>query len=175
VTALTDQPEEWRPIVNYEGLYEVSSNGRVRSLGHFDTAVNRKKRWCPPQILSQHVHKQWGYHQVHLNRHGSRRTVRVHVLVCTAFRGPRPAGQDARHLNDDKSDNSASNLAWGTKTQNMFDAVRNGTHPMSKKTHCKRRHEFTPENTRIYDGRRWCRVRLADARRRAARRQKQAV
>lgn len=50
----------------------------------------------------------------------------VHVLVLEAFIGPCPRGQECRHLNDDKSDNSLSNLKWGTKEENMHDRALNG-------------------------------------------------
>lgn len=58
--------------------------------------------------------------------HGYRGSVRVHVLVATAFHGPRPIGMVCRHLNDIKTDNRACNLAWGTVAENNRDAVLNG-------------------------------------------------
>lgn len=56
---------------------------------------------------------------------GSRRY--IHEIVCTTFHGPRPDGQQVRHLNGDRSDNRADNLAWGTKAQNEADRIAHGT------------------------------------------------
>ena len=55
-----------------------------------------------------------------------RGTVLVHVLVLEAFVGPRPAGHEGRHLDDVRSNNTLSNLAWGTQGENYQDALRNG-------------------------------------------------
>jgi len=52
---------------------------------------------------------------------------RVHVLVCEAFHGPRPVGQEVRHLNGNKRDNRAENLRWGTRDENVADMIRHGT------------------------------------------------
>ncbi|MET8585789.1 HNH endonuclease signature motif containing protein [Streptomyces collinus] len=55
-------------------------------------------------------------------------TLRVHVLVCTAFHGPRPTpAHQVRHLNGNKTDNRASNLAWGTPLENQHDRLTHGT------------------------------------------------
>ena len=75
------------------------------------------------------------------------KTYRVQKLVLDAFVGPRPAGAVARHLNDIGIDNRLVNLAWGTASENMRDCATNGNHHNAKKTHCKRGHAFTPENT----------------------------
>src|SRR5262249_12949164 len=54
---------------------------------------------------------------------------------------------EVRHLNGIRTDNRPENLAWGTKSENMQDAVRHGTHLETRKTHCPEGHEYTPENT----------------------------
>lgn len=58
---------------------------------------------------------------------GRRRSITVHRLVALAFHGPCPDGQECRHLNGDKLDNTKDNLAWGTQLQNREDALRHGT------------------------------------------------
>lgn len=58
-----------------------------------------------------------------------RKNATVHSLVAAAFLGPRPAGEDVRHLDGDPENNRASNLAYGTRTQNMADAREHGTLP----------------------------------------------
>jgi hypothetical protein len=60
-------------------------------------------------------------------RTGRRRNARVNLLVIEAFVGPCPPGMECRHLNGVRTDNRVENLAWGTRSQNMQDAVRHGT------------------------------------------------
>ncbi|QLF83531.1 HNH endonuclease [Gordonia phage RedWattleHog] len=80
----------------------------------------------------------------------------IHHLVMEAFVGPRPDGADIRHWPDtSKSNNTLSNLSYGTRRQNIMDAVAAGTwnNRNTGKTHCDRGHEFTPENTYVWTGR----------------------
>jgi len=146
--------EEWRPVVGYEGLYEVSSIGRVRSLdrttshGHRLTGFMRK---LPVQL---------GRRSVKLSKGHGPRKISVHVLVAEAFHGPRPDGQEVRHLDGDSLNNCVDNLAWGTGSENTLDQVRHGRHHLARKTHCKNGHPLKPPNlvtspTRI--GQRLCR------------------
>lgn len=88
-----------------------------------------------------------GYHYVGLYRDGKIHRVRVHRLVLSAWRGACPDGMDGLHRNDDRDNNSLSNLYWGTPTQNGHDAVRNGVHPEARKLECDSGHIFTAENT----------------------------
>jgi hypothetical protein len=85
-----------------------------------------------------------GYPKVSLGRE---RQFYVHDLVALTFHGPKPEGQQVRHLNDVKTDNRPENLAYGTASENGLDTVRNGHHVGAAKTHCKNGHEFTAENT----------------------------
>lgn len=106
------EAEEWRPVLGYEDLYEVSSTGHVARRGQV-------RQLALPQTY-------WGaYLAVTLRGRGRPRRARVHVLVLEAFIGPRPKGMVARHLNDQQSDNRLENLAWGTPEQNREDARRN--------------------------------------------------
>lgn len=63
-----------------------------------------------------------GYHTVKIGKE----TVRRHTLVCETYHGPRPPGQETRHLNGDPGDDRPTNLAWGTKTENGADMVDHG-------------------------------------------------
>lgn len=108
--------ETWLPVPGYEGLYEVSDLGRVRSLprnvfvsgvrGHY---VKRQKG----RLLSPQRHN-GGYEQIAL----CGKLHLVHAVVLAAFSGPRPLGAVAMHLDDNRTNNVASNLAWGTPAEN---------------------------------------------------------
>lgn len=112
-------PERWLPVAGYEGIYEVSDQGRVRSLdrtvphGHTGTrrAAGRELRLLIDS---------GGYPFVHLGRRPQRR-VRVHVLVLETFVGPRPAGLCGLHRDDVKTNGRLSNLRWGTQSENIAD------------------------------------------------------
>lgn len=130
-------PEEWRPVVDYEGLYLVSDLGRVRSLPRATTSG---------RILKQRA-DDVGRLEVKLSKNGAEKTRRVHQLVAEAFLGPCPPGQEVRHLDDDPSNNCLTNLAYGTSKQNKADMLRNHGHYKNAITHCPQDHEYTPENT----------------------------
>jgi hypothetical protein len=69
-----------------------------------------------------------GYLQVLIYRPGQHRLCRrVHALVCEAFHGPRPEGQEVRHLDGNPANNNASNLRWGTHSENVIDSINHGT------------------------------------------------
>ena len=142
------QAEQWRPIPGYEGHYEVSDQGRVRSVTRIlPHPVNGWKTYRG-KLLKQDVHKT-GHISVWLSLDGQSRSFLVHRLVLLSFIGTCPDGMEACHWNDNPGDNRLENLRWASRRDNNLDRVRNGIHPMAKKTHCKRGHEFTPENTRI--------------------------
>lgn len=149
----SDQLERWRPVVGYEGGYEVSDLGRVRSL---DRVTDRGRNWrgriMTPTAMPS------GYLTVTLWRDGVQRSALVHRLVLTAFVGP--SDSEVRHLHGDPSDNRLSELAWGTHSENQFDQVAHGRHGNASKTHCPVGHVYDDENTYVYPGRahRGCRA-----------------
>lgn len=112
--------ELWKPVVGYEGVYEVSDMGRIRGL-------NRKceTRIVLGTILKPHI---WnGYLRVVLRRGGNRKTWAVHRIVLIAFAGPNPPLMEACHKNGIRSDNRLVNLRWGSRKENAADRVRHGT------------------------------------------------
>lgn len=110
--------EEWRPIAEYEGWYEVSNLGRVRR-------VRTGPGTRGGDVLALLRHNQ-GYHSVALCRDGKPRSHLVHRLVAEAFVGPCPAKWTVNHKNGVKTNNRADNLEYCTRGENVAHAVRMG-------------------------------------------------
>lgn len=125
--------EQWRAMVDFEGYYEVSDLGRVRSVHRVIIRSNGVLQTVRPRILRQGLAGiPRKYLKVNTSRDGVIKTSRVAVEVVKAFHGPNPGGMEVRHLNGDSTDNRAANLQWGTHSENILDAVRHGTHPLLK-------------------------------------------
>lgn len=114
-SASTGTFEQWRPVRGYEGCYEVSSEGRVRSL------VSKQ----PALLLSQYRRRD-GYLQVQLKVAQAARNFLVHVLVDEAFNGPCPAGLERNHRDGDKGNNRLGNLERISHVENVRHAFREG-------------------------------------------------
>ncbi len=141
-------PERWLPVPGYESSYEVSDLGRVRSLDRVIHYSNgRGSRVHRGTMLKVRKAKgQNGYMQAILAKGSEPRYFSVHRLVLLAFVGPCPEGMEACHNNDIPDDNRLSNLRWDTHRSNINDRVVRES-LAGGRTHCKRGHEFTAENT----------------------------
>lgn len=129
--------EIWKDVFGYEGLYEVSNLGRVRSVDRITTQSNNG-------VLSQNKYKgkilngrsDKGYIRVHVSKNGKSESLLVHRIVASAF-CEKPAGCDiVNHLDNNPSNNRADNLEWTTYKGNMQWATRQG------------RMHYRPENLR---------------------------
>jgi hypothetical protein len=152
--------ERWLPVVGYEGIYEVSDLGRVRSfLWRGPGNVRRKYA----RIMKPGLRKD--YPVITMYRDGAIKKRNVHHLVLEAFVGPCPPGLEACHDNDVADDNRLENLRWDTRSANERDKVHNGNNHNARKTHCPQGHPYSPENTRIRPkGYRICRECVKDRR-----------
>lgn len=117
--------EIWKPVAGYEGIYEVSNLGRVRSL---DREV--ANRWGTTRKVAGTIRvisvKREGYCFVNLFRKQRGKPMYVHRLVAIAFI-PNPEGlPQVNHLDGDKSNNRADNLEWCSGSENCFHAIREG-------------------------------------------------
>jgi hypothetical protein len=162
--------EQWRAVVGFEDLYEVSDEGRVRSL---DRLVRCGKkggmRLVPGQMMKFFQHT-YGYPMAQLSgRAGDKRHL-VHHLVLEAFVGPCPEGQEGLHWDDDPTNNTLTNLRWGTRSENKYDSVRNGGHHQTKKKRCPQGHLLTPSP--YEKNKRWCHPCVLDNNRRYRRNKK---
>jgi hypothetical protein len=138
--------ECWLPVVGFEGQYEVSCLGQVRSVDRIVVFCDGRKRFARGRIRKSHPFTDRGYRAVTLCSENHCRPHSVHVLVLTAFVGPPPSGTECLHDNDIADDNRLSNLRWGTRSENLYDMVRNGRHAAANKTHCKRGHILAAPN-----------------------------
>jgi hypothetical protein len=117
--------ETWKSIRGYDGWYEVSNQGRVRS---WKTGGPHTARSDSPRILKLKVDKD-GYPSIVIKHQGKNRSHRVSRLVLETFIGPSPDRQ-ACHNNGDKTDNRLSNLRWDTPSGNTSDKLIHGTQPL---------------------------------------------
>lgn len=140
--------EAWRPVVGFEGLYEVSDHGRVRSLDR-EVKYSNGKLYIHQGRILRHGRHRTGHLYVRLCRNGEKSYQHVHRLVLGAFVGPCPPGMVGCHYDDDPDNNHVSNLRWDTESANQYDKVRNGNHHEARKTHCPRGHEYSEANTQI--------------------------
>jgi len=113
--------DNWRDVPSYEGLYEVSDRGEVRSLRRMGKALTSGR----PLRLAKSGN---GYLRVTLSQGGKAQRFSIHRIVLTAFIGIPNEHQEARHLNGCRTDNRLSNLAWGSRSENAQDRIRHGTH-----------------------------------------------
>lgn len=113
--------ERWLPVVGYEGRYEVSDVGRVRSV----TRVLRNGHRWAGRVLRIHKNP-YGYPSIGLMMDGRQKTKNIHRMVLDAFVGPNP-DMYCRHLDGNPENNKLENLKWGTQSQNSMDRVRHGT------------------------------------------------
>lgn len=141
--------EEWRPVFGYEGYYEVSNLGRVRSLPRI-VELRTGQRRPMRGMLRKHTISS-GYPMVRLSVGGNAENIFVHRLVALAFLGAPERGQEVCHIDGDKLNPRADNLYWGTRAENLADSIAHGTwnNQNVDKTHCIHGHEFTPGNTRL--------------------------
>jgi len=118
--------EQWRDVINYEGLYQVSDDGRVRSLIRLlpsQTAAGVRK---VKQVLRFGSNNQ-GRLQVALCKSGETRRYQVHRLVLEAFAGPCPDGMEGCHNDGNHLNNRINNLRWDTRLGNRLDSIQQGT------------------------------------------------
>lgn len=149
---------QWRPVPGWEGFYEVSDDGQVKSLERVVPhprwgTMRMKERTLKPGIDGN------GYPSVVLHGNGRRFSAKVHRLVLLAFVGPCPEGMEGCHWDDDKINNTVGNLRWAPRSENIRDQVRNGRHIMGGRTHCPRGHALVEPNlttSGIQQGRRRC-------------------
>lgn len=142
------QDEVWLPVVGYEGCYEVSSLGNVRSLPRLVTCRNGQSKTVRGRALRPHIGQHVPYRTVRLCKGNRHSTQRIYRLVAEAFIGPLPAGMHTCHNNSDSTDDRAANLRYDTPRENARDVVRAHHHHEQQHTHCPHGHLLAQPNLR---------------------------
>ena len=131
--------EVWKDVPGYEGMYQVSNTGRVKSLDRKTTCKYR------PTIKGRELSKintsNGGYKKVFLWKNNKGKGIQIHRLVLLAFKGP--SELETRHLDGNPLNNHLDNLKYGTPKENASDQRRHGTYAPPPKlrgeeiTNCK--------------------------------------
>lgn len=120
--------EIWKDVVGWEGLYQVSDMGNVRSLDRVLHLSNGQNRKYKGKLLSLQTDR--CYYKLVLVSPGRRRQTFAHTLVAESFIGPRPTNMEVCHGDGDGKNNSLDNLRYASRTENMKDTRVYG-HPQS--------------------------------------------
>lgn len=116
--------EEWKPVKGYEGFYEASTMGRIRSVTRY---INRSRgglQMSRGMVLRQNHNG--SYYSVGISKYGKQKTVAVHKMVMEAF-SQRPVwAEEINHINHNSLDNHLSNLEWCTVLQNRDHTYKDG-------------------------------------------------
>lgn len=110
--------EEWRDVVGYEGLYKVSSHGRIKSY---------HERYKKPRILKTSM-TTTGYRKVELAKNKKKKSLKVHRIVAEAFILNEENKPYVNHLDSNPLNNNVNNLEWCTQKENMIHSAIFGNH-----------------------------------------------
>lgn len=157
--------EIWKPVVGYEGKYEVSSEGRVRSISRWHTVIqqgNPVRKPIKGRVLKD-ADDGIGYRLVNLRGGSNDGTVRVHQLVALAFFGYPPGDigptkWQVNHKDGNKANNHLSNLEWVTHLGNMQHASRTGLVERGEDRDCAKltRNKVVDIRRRVAEGEKQC-------------------
>lgn len=115
--------EVWKDIPGYEGLYQASNQGRIKSLPKRKGKGNGYIK--EEEILKASVEAH-GYERVVLGKDGKKKKYQVHRLIAATFIPNEENKQQVNHINGNKADNRVENLEWCTDSENMQHAFQNG-------------------------------------------------
>jgi len=127
--------EMWRPVIGYEGYYEVSSLGRVRSVDRYVNHSPGTKAMKKGRVLRGGKAPN-GYRTTSLSKDGTSTTHSTHTLVASAYLGRRPDGHQVNHKDGRKENNAANNLEYVTPKENTRHSWQFGLQSVQRGTDC---------------------------------------
>lgn len=126
--------EEWKDIPGYEGIYQASSLGQIRSVDRYTQQKNRwgtiSNNFIKGRLLAQTKSEPAvGYlrYEVKLSKEGKAKTKIVSQVIALTFIGPRPAGVQVAHWDGNSLNNRKDNLRYASAKENTHDKFRHGT------------------------------------------------
>ena len=127
--------EEWRDVIGFEGHYQVSNKGNVRSMDRYvGYKIKGKIRIAKSAIKIPHINR-GGYYQVNLFKDGKYKTKVVHRMVAEAFIENIGEKDQVNHIDGNKTNNNVENLEWCTNSENAFHSshiLKNGLQPINQ-------------------------------------------
>jgi hypothetical protein len=125
--------EKWKDVIGFEGFYQISNFGRVKSLARIRKNPFNAPCMSKERIMTIHNNSN-GYPSLKLRKHGISKTITVHRLVSLHFIENASALPDINHKNGIKTDNRSENLEWVTQSENNFHAISSGLRTYKKST-----------------------------------------
>ena len=134
--------EIWKDVLGYEGIYQCSSLGRVKSLSRIDKSGHNRK-----EIIRKLHSDEFGYLRVPLYKDGKCKNKQVHRLVWETFNGKIPEDMQVNHINEIKSDNRLSNLNLMTCKENINwgTGIERGHNTLKHSGRCKPIIQYTKD------------------------------
>ena len=128
--------EIWKDIAGYEGLYQASDKGRIRSLSHYaKNNVNGGQRMTKGRVLTPYKLPS-GYLMVKLSKSEARKKISVHRLIALTFIDNKNNLPEVNHKDGDKSNNSIENLEWVSRKENQNHMYDHGLNKKAKPVEC---------------------------------------
>jgi len=133
---MENKEEIWKEVKNYEGIYEVSNIGNVRSLDNYIDNKHGSKSFKKGRVLKKFISVK-GYLQTSLSKKTIRFNTGIHRLVAIAFIENTDNKPQVNHIDGDKNNNNYYNLEWCTNSENQIHAVKNNlcNHNLGEKHH----------------------------------------
>lgn len=156
--------EIWKPIPGWEDLYEVSDQGRVKSLYRSFINARGHHRIYPSRLIkiAGQSSKRGGYGVISLCHKGRQQTAHLHQLVASVFLGPKPKGMEVCHNDGDPTNNCAANLRYDTRASNQADRKRHGTDSIGVNHGRAKLNEMQVRLARRLKGRKGCTLAVAN-------------
>lgn len=122
--------EVWRDIPFFEGYYQCSNTGKVKSLRR--EVIHPKGNYFTTERVLKATKTKNGYMIVTLSVRGWNRSTYIHKIIATVFLGNPSGAREINHKNGDKTDNNVHNLEWCSHSANMIHAFENGMMPKKR-------------------------------------------